>query len=650
MANEIFDNLKSQISIVDVISRYVDLQKKGNNYVGLCPFHADKNPSMTVSESKKVFKCFSCGKGGDVFSFVAEKENISYKEACIKVCKDNNVELPEDFKQTVKKEYDNPYKYQYDIISKLTGFYMYSLNTIQGKEAKQYLIDRGLNDELIKYFKIGYAPNDSTLSISYLRQKEGYSIEQLDSTKILSSSTNEFKDRYTNRIIFPISNIYSKIVGFSGRKYAKDDISDAKYINSVDSQIFKKGDLLYNFDNAKKEIEQTKQVYVLEGFMDVIACYKAGIKNAVGLMGTSISSSHIKLFKNLGVEVRLLLDADEPGQIGISKAINQLYANNIKCVIVRPYTICKDTDELFKLKGAKGVQDALKDLISPTSYLIQRGLQAKKLITSSEKEDFIQNRIKIIYNSSNEIEKTSIINELSSKLNIEVLTIGKILNSKANNSYQKNIQQIQDNNGFEKKNTEKEENKIKPKVIIEGNKDKAIISQLITYLNTYFDTKILNNKLKISTINVINYIMANEINFLARSIIYKDFMINQKNLTLGFLIPSFNTVFLLITKCFENLTKEGLTSSLYYLQEENFSKIIQDYTVSCKQKDPDTNTNKFNDDDYKEVISILNILKNGKKTAIDDKENPKAYEDRVKKYSEYLNNLINKSRIFNNIE
>lgn len=640
MTNEIFDNLKSQISIVDVISRYVDLQKKGNNYVGLCPFHADKNPSMTVSESKKVFKCFSCGKGGDVFSFVAEKENISYKEACIKVCKDNNVELPEDFKQTVKKEYDNPYKYQYDIISKLTDFYMYSLNTIQGKEAKQYLIDRGLNDELIKYFKIGYAPNDSTLSISYLRQKEGYSIEQLDSTKILSSSTNEFKDRYTNRIIFPISNIYSKIVGFSGRKYAKDDISDAKYINSVDSQIFKKGDLLYNFDNAKKEIEQTKQVYVLEGFMDVIACYKTGIKNAVGLMGTSISSSHIKLFKNLGVEVRLLLDADEPGQIGISKAINQLYANNIKCVIVRPYTICKDTDELFKLKGAKGVQDALKDLISPTSYLIQRGLQAKKLITSSEKEDFIQNRIKIIYNSSNEIEKTSIINELSSKLNIEVLTIGKILNSKTNNSYQKNIQQIQDNNGFEKKNVIKEEKKVvRADRIIEGNTSK-IDFQLRNYVKNYFDKEKLSKDLGISSKIILENIIKNEIKYLSRSLSYKDYL-SIKKLDLNFIIPSFRRVFGLIDAFYK-----GLTSPLYYLQEENFSKIIQDYTSYCEMPDPDTNKNKI-DQDYYEVINILNIFKTGKPIKVDDEENANSLEKDIIKYTKDINKKLADIKVFN---
>ena len=634
MANEVFEQLKSQISIVDVISRYVKLQKKGNNYIGLCPFHDDKKPSMSVSESKKFFKCFSCGKGGDVFAFVSEKENISYKEAVIKVCNQNHVDLPDSFKLTTTTK-ENPYQYQYDIISKLNQFYMYSLNTLEGKEAKNYLYERGLDDNLIKYFKIGYAPKDSLLSISYLREKENYSIEQLDSLKILSSSTNQFKDRYSNRIIFPISNIYSKIVGFSGRKYAKDDISDAKYINSVDSQIFKKGDLLYNFDNAKQYIEQTKQVYVLEGFMDVIACYKAGIKNIVGLMGTSISSSHIKLFKQLNVEVRLLLDADEAGQIGISKAINQLCLNNIRCVVVRPYSICKDSDELFKLKGSKGVNDALNDLISPVSYLIDRGLKAHKLITLSDKEDFIINRIKIIYKVSSDIEKTAMINELASRLNLDVLSIGKLLNSN-DNTYIKSIERIKENNvvpNYKKSNYR--ENKItRPDHIIEGT-SKRIDIQLREYAKKYFIKEQLMSLIGISDLMLLDKIITNESKYLARICkSYNDYS-NFKKIDFNFYIPSFRTVYQLVDQYYE-----GLTNKVYLLMEKDYSKIIQDYTSYCQTIDIDTSKNNINDDFY-EVINILNIFKTGKEVSVSKKDiQDDEFSKDVKKYVNYINKNI----------
>ncbi len=623
MADEVLDKLRSQISIVNVISRYVNLQKKGNEYTCLCPFHNDKNPSLLVSEDKKIFKCFSCGKGGDVFKFVSEFKHISYKEAIKEVCNLERVEIPAQLNKNLQVKI-NPLQYQYDIINKLTSFYIYSLNTNLGKQAKEYLLQRGLDEQTIKYFKIGYAPSDSTLSINYLRQKEGYSIEQLDKTKIISASSSTFKDRYSNRIIFPISNINSTIVGFSGRKFAKDDYSDAKYVNSIDSDIFKKGDLLYNFDNAKTYIEESKVCYVLEGFMDVIACYRVGVNNAVGLMGTSISLSHLKLFKYLNCEIRLLLDSDEAGQIGITKAIYQLANQKIRCVIVKPYTLAKDTDELLKLKGKEFVNKSLNELISPISFLLDRGIKLNKLLTLAQKQEFLE-KIKLIYSNCLDIEKEKVIEELAYKLQIDTISIKNILESKTNlytNSIENTSKKIKyDNN----QNNVIKVVKKKPMQIIEAN-NTLINSQLTKYTTKYFDLKELMEQTHIHSLPTMRKIVTNERNILSRICKnYEDYLSFAKS-DYNFIIRNFQTVYILISTYYE-----GLTSKVKYLLEDDYNKIINEYTNNCSIIDPDTNTNKI-DQDYYEVINILNIFKSGKAVEINDN-----LENKENEFVKYLN-------------
>lgn len=625
MNDNTLDNLRSKISIVNVISRYVKLQKKGNEYTCLCPFHNDTNPSMNVSEDKKIFKCFSCGKGGDVFKFVSEFNHISYKQAIVLVCNDEHIELPSQYKVN-EFEKVNPLQYQYDIINKLNSFYMYSLNTNLGKEAKQYLFDRGLDEQTIKYFKIGYAPKDNSLSISYLREKEGYSIDQLDKTKVTSLNSSSFVDRYSNRIIFPISNINSTVVGFSGRKFAKDDFSEAKYVNSIDSDIFKKGELLYNFDNARSYIIESKVCYVLEGFMDVIACFRADIKNAVGLMGTSLTVSHLKLFKKLGCEVRLILDSDEAGQIGITKAIYQLANYNIKCNVVKPFIEAKDSDELLKLKGKEYLNKSLNYLISPISFLLDRGIKLNKLLTLSQKQDFLE-KIKIIYLNCLDIEKEKECNELASKLGIDLETVKKILNSKTN-LYTNSIKNIKLDYNLSNASENKGINK-KPNQIIPAN-NKFIEAQLKSYAKNYFSFQDLMKETNIHSEKMMQTIVSNEIKIISRACKnYKDFLIFT-SYNYNFIVKNFLTVYFLVNQYFKTLTRK-----VEYLVEDDYNKIINDYTNNCSIIDPDTNKNKI-DQDFYEVCNILNILKSGKQ--IDSSSNLEEKNDNG--FMKYLNDYI----------
>ncbi len=365
LSHEKIKEIRQSVDIVDVIGQYLSLQKKGKNYVALCPFHNDTRPSMSISPEKQIFRCFVCGAGGNVFTFLQDYLKISYIEAVKKVAEIGHVDLSEYHlnveNQHVHKENESLYQMHQEA-QKIYGYY---LNTKLGLEAKTYLLKRHFTEELIKEFQIGYAPIESVLHSSF--SKIGFNEIDMVKSGLVIESSKHF-DRFNDRIMFPLYNQYGEIVGFSGRIY-KPTQTESKYMNSPESDIFIKGQTLYHYHKCREAVKQAGFVYLLEGFMDVIAMYKANIKNTVALMGTALTKSHIIALKRLTNTIYLCLDGDRAGKMAMSKISRELENEGFNVsIIVLPEN--HDPDEIYELHGAAGLEEALKKTIKPIEFLM----------------------------------------------------------------------------------------------------------------------------------------------------------------------------------------------------------------------------------------------------------------------------------------
>lgn len=360
----------NKADIVKVIGSFLPLKKKGRDYVAVCPFHADTNPSLSVSPSRNIYKCFVCGNAGSSVTFVMRYLNITWGQALVKVAEICGIPVPENQKRfTVAKEIPKPQK----ALDDLEEFYRFSLKSQQGKAAAEYLKRRQISPEVADKFGIGYAPMDNSLAIKALKERKGYSLTDLTEAGIISEGSTSFHDRYSSRIMFPIRDAYGHTVGFSGRKFLPDDSSDSKYINSPETKFFVKSKILYNFDNARSVAKKTGYLYVVEGFMDCIALARAGIDSAVALMGTALTKEHIQLLKSLNVEIRMCLDSDKAGQENTRKWIPLLTKAGLNVRIVKPFPAeeGKDADEIIDREGDKVLVEKLNLLLDPITYNLE---------------------------------------------------------------------------------------------------------------------------------------------------------------------------------------------------------------------------------------------------------------------------------------
>ncbi len=299
----IINEIRSKINIVDIVSEHVALTKKGQYYWGICPFHNDKNPSMSVDEKRQTYTCWSCHNSGNVFNFVEQIENISFREALSMLASRVGVTLNDSKKNN---SFVDKYSKYYDIYDLASKYYELMINTESGKKAKEYLKNRGIDNDTIKEFGIGLSLNDKDRLIKYFKEKK----IDINTLNDLGLANNDI-DTFINRIIFPLDDRNGRIVGFSGRIY--DDTNMAKYMNTKETPIFRKGSCLYHYNASKEHVRIKKYVIVMEGFMDVIRASTIGIKNTVALMGTALTDEQISLIKKLSNTVYLCLDGDNPG-------------------------------------------------------------------------------------------------------------------------------------------------------------------------------------------------------------------------------------------------------------------------------------------------------------------------------------------------
>ncbi|HCU8021468.1 TPA: DNA primase [Staphylococcus aureus] len=331
----IINEIKDKTDILDLVSEYVKLEKRGRNYIGLCPFHDEKTPSFIVSEDKQICHCFGCKKGGNVFQFTQEIKDISFVEAVkelgdrVNVAVDieatqsnSNVQIASDDLQMIE---------MHELIQE---FYYYALTkTVEGEKALTYLLERGFTDALIKERGIGFAPDSSHFCHDFL-QKKGYDIELAYEAGLLSRNEENFSyyDRFRNRIMFPLKNAQGRIVGYSGRTYTGQE---PKYLNSPETPIFQKRKLLYNLDKARKSIRKLDEIVLLEGFMDVIKSDTAGLKNVVATMGTQLSDEHITFIRKLTSNITLMFDGDFAGSEATLKTGQHLLQQGLNVFVIQ---------------------------------------------------------------------------------------------------------------------------------------------------------------------------------------------------------------------------------------------------------------------------------------------------------------------------
>ena len=419
ISEEELNNIRSNADIVDVISDYLDLKQRGRNYVAVCPFHDDHSPSLVVSRERQMFTCFTCKTSGNVFSFVMKYENVSFPEAVQTVAKKIGYTLKGDFNNFKESKY----KKEFEIMDFTTKYYSNNINTSSGINALKYLEDRGITKDIIKEFNIGLAL-DKKDDLYNILIKKNYSLEDLSDLGLVNKINLNVYDTFINRIMIPIENLQGNVVGFTGRIYNGEE-DTAKYLNTKETKIFKKGSILFNYHNARNAIRETKVVVVVEGNMDAITLSAKGIKNVVALMGVAMSQVQIDTLKKLNVPIILMLDNDAAGLDATLKNGELLRKAGIDTRVVR-LSGAKDPDEYIRAKGVDALKDNIKHAISFLDFLLEHLKQDLDLNNITDLKKYINNVISHI-NYEDDLTKQLIISKISKDYLIdEQILIGEL--------------------------------------------------------------------------------------------------------------------------------------------------------------------------------------------------------------------------------
>lgn len=483
---DLTNEIRSKVDIVDIIGERIPLVSKGKNFFGVCPFHDDTNPSMSVSREKQIYRCFSCGASGNVFTFLMNYEHKEFKE----VLKDlgdrvgintSNIKIDK-----VSTKYDDLYEaYRFS-----TKYFQNNLASQMGREAREYLSKRGINEEVIKEFEIGLSL-DNKKDLTTLLINKKYDFKTLNEIGL----SIDDRDIYTDRIMFPLYDPYGKIVGFSGRIYGSSNKNQSKYINTRETKIFKKGECLYNYHIAIDACRVSKNVIIMEGFMDVIRASTIGIKNTVALMGTALTKEQIALIKRLSKNIILCLDGDSPG-VNATLKIGEVLLN--EGLDVKVVALPNDDDpDTFILSNGK---DRFLGLIESAVNFSDYKIESLKKNVNFDSEESLANYINSV------LLETSKIND-----DIRVEIILKKLAKDYNIGY----------NTLEKRFKELKKDKPAPKIEIKAPKKKKsrknkyilAVEQLIYYM--------LNNDWVVEQVENENIIFpSNEERLLTSEVIY----------------------------------------------------------------------------------------------------------------------------------
>ena len=417
MNNDLANQIRSKVDIVDIIGERIPLVARGKNFFGVCPFHDDSNPSMSVSRDKQIYTCFSCHATGNVYTFLMNYEHIDFKEA-LKYLGDK-VGIDTGSVKIAKKttKYDKLYE-AYNLSLK---YFQNNLNSTLGKKAKEYLQQRKIDEKIIKEFEIGLSL-DSKDDLTKLLSSKEYDLVTLN--RIGLSSDNH--DVYNDRIMFPLYDISGKVVGFSGRIYK--DNNQNKYLNTKETEIFKKGELLYHYHIAREECREKKCVIIMEGFMDVIRASTIGIKNTVALMGTALTKEQINLIKRLSNNVIMCLDGDDPGQHATLTNGEYLEEQGLD-VKVAKLPNPDDPDTYILNNGRERFEGIINNAINFYDFKMEKLKENVDFRSDEEKANYINRILEETAKINDEIRREVVLKRLAKEFDIGYNTLEMRINS-----------------------------------------------------------------------------------------------------------------------------------------------------------------------------------------------------------------------------
>lgn len=421
LPREKIQEIRQAVDIVDVVGNYIALEKSGRNYKGLCPFHEDSNPSLSVSPEKQIYHCFVCNAGGNVFDFVENYNKVSFIEAVKTVAGFANIDLSGyqlDHQAHRSAPQDPLYTLQDDALN-LYSFYLF---TKQGLSAKDYLNRRNMNQDVISHFNIGYAPHGNVLTKAFT--EKGIDFKTMVQTGLIIESF-EGRDLFEHRIIFPIHNMAGQVVAFSGRIF-DDNPNVPKYINSPETKIFVKGNVLYNYHRAIKAIREKDAIVICEGFMDVIAYYKAGIENAVALMGTAFTKNHLGAIRRLTRNIILSLDGDKAGKQATIKIIEAL-ANQDFHIRVVSLPGNRDPDEILESGGKEQLVSFITNAPSAFEFMLDYEARTTNLNNYEEKKRFLIRMAAQIKNMDNQFDRDFYIDKLAKMADVATSIVESLI-------------------------------------------------------------------------------------------------------------------------------------------------------------------------------------------------------------------------------
>lgn len=428
--------------IVKTITSFIPATKKGRNYWAICPFHDDTHASMSISPEKRMFRCFVCGVSGSEANFIQRYEHISYFEALKKVAEINGYQDERLVNKVNVKPIDSKKEPLLKCLSDLTLYYQYALNTEEGKVGLDYFESRNLDEKLRYKYKLGYAFKDGKATCRFLQSK-GHSVKTIEDVGIASLSGGEYTDRNQGRVIFPIADADGNVVGYSARRIGNSD--EAKYVNSPETYLFYKSNILYNFHIAKDKARTAGYIYVLEGFMDVFALGKIGIDSAVAIMGTTLTKEHITMLRSLNVEIRLCLDGDLAGQTAMMNISKALHDAGLEVRVVDNQNSPKDPDEILNEDGPDALRAYLNNLISRVDFALNYFKNSNPLTTTNQKKALIKQFIPILLGINSQLELDSYLRKLASVTGFEAESIRELLKDARNKAeYDNPVDAIKD--------------------------------------------------------------------------------------------------------------------------------------------------------------------------------------------------------------
>lgn len=417
-SDDIVEEVRSRNDIVDVISSYVKLQKKGGSYFGLCPFHNEKSPSFSVSGNKQMFYCFGCGEGGNVFSFLMKYENMTFSEALKQLADRAGIQLP-DYHESSEERMKADLKNQiYDINKEAARYFHYLLGTEIGEAAREYIDKRGLAKETVTAFGLGFSPMKKDSLYNYFKKK-GYEDQVLKQTGLFIYDERGVHDRFRNRLMFPIINNNNKVIGFGGRVMGD---GQPKYLNSPETVVFDKGRNLYGFNVAKNS--RKNNLIICEGYMDVISMHQAGFNQAVASLGTAFTPGQALLMKRITKDVLVCYDSDGPGTKAAIRAIGIFREAGMRCKVInmQPY---KDADEFIKKEGAEAFAKRIEE--AQNGFLFEVSVMERDFDINDPdgKTAFINQVARRLTDFEDEIERNNYIDAVASRYFISVESLRK---------------------------------------------------------------------------------------------------------------------------------------------------------------------------------------------------------------------------------